>query len=99
MTYEIFVSAIVLYSFSVTIYYRIKTINIRFKLKHEKVMIKGKEFVLESLLNVGFWIIPLFKYRNIGNLLHNKYLVRSNLFLLLFICSFMLIIFTHKILW
>lgn len=98
LLYEILLSILIILTFILTIYYRIKTILIRFRLKNEKI-IEGERLLLESLLNLGFWIIPLLKYNKINNQFHNGYAKKSNLFLILFVIFFSLLILTHKVLW
>jgi hypothetical protein len=98
LIYETLLGVFIILTFIATIYYRFKTIFMRFRLKNERI-IGSKGLLAESLLNLGFWIIPLLKYRKIDNQLHNRYAKKSNLFLLLFIIFFSLLLLTHKVLW
>lgn len=64
--------------------YRFRTILERFKLQGIG-LVKSKNLLLESLINIVFWMIPLNKYKDISDLKHNKYVVMSNYLLLVFI--------------
>jgi len=98
LIYESLLSFVIVSTFFVSIYYRLKTLSVRFKLKNEGIL-NSKKLLIETLFNIGFWVIPLLKYQRVGNSLHNKYAKKCNVFLLLFIVSAIILLFTHKILW
>jgi hypothetical protein len=98
LIYEVLLALIIVLTFIVLFYYRFKAVFIRLKLKREGI-IKNKGLLVESLLNLGFWVVPLLKYKKIGDQYHNRYVNKSNLFLLLFIVFSFLLLLTHNILW
>ena len=69
-----------------SVYYRIKTIRLRFKMMEAKE-IDAKNPSMSAIFTLCLWFVPLYKYRKIENQLHNKYLKKCNLFLLLWIVS------------
>jgi hypothetical protein len=97
LIYESLLSLFVVLTFFVSVYYRLKTLHLRVRLRKEG-HIKSKNLFIETLVNTGFWVIPLLKYRGIGSLLHNKYARKCNTFLLLFIVSVIILLFTQEIL-
>ncbi len=84
--FESLVNVTILSFFFLSMYYRIKTIRVRFKMKEMKE-IATKNLSIEALFSLCFWFIPLKKYREIGNQLHNMYAKKCNVFLLLLIVS------------
>ena len=98
LIYESLLSVIIVFAFFISIYYRLKTLSIRFRLRKDGSL-NNEKLLIETLINVGFWVIPLLKYRRVGNTLHNRYAKKCNTFLLLFIVSAIILLYTHKILW
>jgi len=98
LIYESLLSFVVVSVFFISVYYRLKTLSLRFKLRKEG-RINSKNLFSETLVNIGFWVIPLLKYKRGGGLLHEKYAKKCNAFLALFIVSVVILLLTHKILW
>lgn len=95
---ELLLSFVVVAAFFISVYYRLKTLSLRLKLRKEG-LINSKNLFIETLVNIGFWFIPLLKYKRDGVLLHKKYAEKCNTFLALFIVSVVILLLTHKFLW
>jgi hypothetical protein len=98
LIYESLLSVAIVSAFFISIYYRLKTLSVRFRLRKDG-SINSEKLLTETLINIGFWVIPMLRYRMVGSTLHNRYAKKCNTFLLLFIVFSIILLFTHKILW
>jgi hypothetical protein len=98
LLYESVMSIIIVLAFFTSIYYRIKALFLRIELRKMGV-ITVKNLFFYTFINMGFWMFPLFKFRNEAGSIHRNYLKNSNIFLAVFFVLAVLLIITHKILW
>lgn len=86
--YDIALGIFIVISFFASIYYRIKTIRVRFGLSEKKA---NRAMLLLTLI---FWMIPLSKNKEGDAILHNKYVKASNSFLVVFIVLTIVLLFS-----
>ena len=92
LIYESLLSVVIVSAFFISIFYRLKTLFLRLKLRKNK-NINSDNLLIVTIINIGFWFIPLYRYRSVGNALHNRYARKCNTFLLIFIVSAIILLF------